>query len=183
MNSTIDIILIFSNTIFIRLLHSFQSPLFSLFTVSNHKNLTLFTSTYLACLIFYSVFFIAALFFEEQTASNSCYVEYNESIFVCVWIRMRPETQAKFYLNWVNSRFVTTKTKNCHLISQEATQKNLIKMHKRTNSEDKNDIHILYLYWLKPLLKVVRARAWAPFITADGVFVLSRCTATVNNWF
>lgn len=42
--------------------------------------------------------------------------------------------------------------KNCHLISQEATQKNLIKMHKRTNSEDKNDIHILYLYWLKPLL-------------------------------
>lgn len=73
--------------------------------------------------------------------------------------------------------------KNCHLISQEATQKNLIKMHKRTNSEDKNDIHILYLYWLKPLLKVVRARAWAPFITADGVFVLSRCTATVNNWF
>lgn len=47
--------------------------------------------------------------------------------------------------------------KNCHLISQEATQKNLIKMHKRTNSEDKNDIRILYLYWLKPLLKVVRA--------------------------
>lgn len=73
--------------------------------------------------------------------------------------------------------------KNCHLISQEATQKNLIKMHKRTNSEDKNDIRILYLYWLKPLLKVVRARAWALFITADGVFVLSRCTATVNNWF
>lgn len=35
---------------------------------------------------------------------------------------------------------------DCHLISQEATQKNLIKMHKRTNSEDKNDIHILYLY-------------------------------------
>lgn len=119
LNSTIDIILIFSYTIFIRLLHSFQSPLFSLFTVSNHKNLTLFTSTYLPCLIFYSVFFSAALFYEEQTASNSCYVEYNESIFVCVWIRMRPETQAKFCLNWVNSRFVTTKTKTATLFPRK----------------------------------------------------------------
>lgn len=119
LNSTIDIILIFSNTIFIRLLHSFQSPLFSLFTVSNLQKPYPFYLHLPGMFDFLFSVFIAALFFEEQTASNSCYVEYIESIFVCVWIRMRPETQAKFYLNWVNSRFVTTKTKTATLFPRK----------------------------------------------------------------
>lgn len=103
-----------------------------------------------------------------------------ERVHLCMYVNKdatRDSSQFLFELS--KFKICYDQDKNCHAISQEATQKNLIKMHKRTNSEDKNDIHILYLYWLKPLLKIVRARVWTPFITADGVFVLSRSTATV----
>lgn len=56
-------------------------------------------------------------------------------------------------------------------------------MYKRINFEDKNDIYILYLYWLKFLFKVVWVCVWVLFIIVDGVFVFSWCMVIVNNWF
>ena len=47
----------------------------------------------------------------------------------------------------VNSPVIRLTRQKQHLISQEGTQKNLIKIHQRTNSEDKNDIQSpIYLY-------------------------------------
>lgn len=133
-------------------------------------------------------FFIQCFFFcsviPRRTNSFQFLLCWIERVHLCMYVNKdatRDSSQFLFELS--KFKICYDQDKNCHAISQEATQKNLIKMHKRTNSEDKNDIHILYLYWLKPLLKIVRSRVWTPFITADGVFVLSRSTATVNNWF
>lgn len=75
----------------------------------------------------------------------------------------------------VNSPVIRLTRQKQHLISQEDTQKNLIKIHQRTNSEDKNDIQSpIYLYWL--LLKSYDLEEWAPFSGVDGVSEPRRLT-------